>query len=425
MDVPYFLCPTDGSALLAPDGHVVSEAFFEGSGLERVRQRLREPELFPLDEHEALLRSTLETSRLIPPRLSPTSPREQQLPSPRWLDAALELGERVLAAALPEGERLSWLGLSYTPFHDHEELAPLGPDLLDGTAGLAVVLGELYAASGHERFHTAALGALSHVRQALAQAAEGMAPVGAFLGTGGQLYALVRCAEVLGMPELLEEARTRAEGLPLEELAAKAPPDVVTGATGLALALTSCGATSLARAMLRGIGQQLASATAPPPPAPPGSRASTRFPSPSEGLALCAPRLGEPCPEPPLVEPITAGALLARVELAAHAVGSREPVLAAVRSFLARSAHDGVERLEQLEVALTAAESLSDEESRVRAVQLGQSFLHDRVHSGRWFPERLAADHHQLSALWGLPALARAFLRLHAPSRFPSLNLIR
>jgi hypothetical protein len=113
------------------------------------------------------------------------------------------------------------------------------------------------------------------------------------------------------------------------------------------------------------------------------------------------------------------------VELAANGVGSRELVLATVRSFLARSARDGVERLEQLEVALTASELLSDEESRGRAVQLGQSFLHDRVHSGRWFPERLAADHHQLSVLWGLPALARAFLRLHAPSRFPSLNLVR
>src|SRR5262249_21273340 len=52
---------------------------------------------------------------------------------------------------------------------------------------------------------------------------------------------------------------------------------------------------------------------------------------------------------------------------------------------------------------------------------LAQRALETHRTHGRWFPTRRSADRHELSALWGLPALAHLFLRAHDPDRFSPL----
>jgi hypothetical protein len=213
---------------------------------------------------------------------------------------------------------------------------------------------------------------------------------------------------------LADEARACAEALPVEELCATQGVDLITGVSGLLLALHRAGATAQARAGLsvllaRREDEGLTSY-------PPGARILGALPDTRLARALCVSRLGGQVPPLPPIE-LTAGALLARLELAREP-RERELIRSEVVRYLELPAEGDLSRLERLDVALEAA--LDD-----HAVRLGLDILQARRQSGRWFPDQWAADRHQLSALWGLPALAHAFLRLSLPGRFSSLRLVR
>lgn len=383
LDVPYFLCRTDGDALLRPDGRVVREKFFEGTGLDRARARLQAIEEFPRELHEDILWSTVATGRQPP---WPAVQRElPPLSGPvDWLAEAVALGDFILECGTrAEGERV-WLGLTYDPFQDLTQLEALRPDLLTGSTGVAVVLAELYAASGHERFREAAWAALRATRAAMAanraivwgvdHSGEAPLAAGAFVGAGAHLYALHRCAAALGAPELADEARACAASLPIDRLCERTTLDVATGAPGLLLALIACGAEGPARSLAIALERKLSAGIAPPPyPAPERLR---ELPDLREGLALCAERLEQ------------------RLGIKA---GWQTP---------ASSANSSPGKLEMLD------------ELR------GRVLLAERRTWRRWFSERLSSDRHELSAVWGVPAVAHAFLRLHAPARWSSLRTV-
>src|SRR5205823_7056011 len=76
-------------------------------------------------------------------------------PSPRTLEAAICCGERLLATAQPMPQGIAWTTLKDQP--------PLG-GFSHGTAGIALSLLQLAAASREDRFRRAALSALEYDR---------------------------------------------------------------------------------------------------------------------------------------------------------------------------------------------------------------------------------------------------------------------
>jgi hypothetical protein len=82
------------------------------------------------------------------------------------------------------------------------------------------------------------------------------------------------------------------------------------------------------------------------------------------------------------------------------------------------------EHLEALELALTASRALNEPEFLHEAVRSGQALVAGHRLHGRWFPERMEAAEHDLSAVDGLCALLRAFLGLHQPESWTSLRLV-
>ena len=419
LDIPYLLCVSDSDALLAPNGRVVREGFFHGSALERVLQRVRALDAFPLARHEALLCSTLACGHRAPKWGGP-SRTVARTGSPDWLAEAVAVGDRVLEEAFRGEGGWCWVGLVHEPLYGLRRLAVLPPDLLAGTAGLAVVLAELHAASGAARFREAAVGALEATRRAVERAgpstwdAEPL-EVGAFRGVGAWLYALHRCAVTLGLPELEAMARDFAASLPLERIGARTSLDVVTGAPGLLLALLACGLTSAARTLSEALGPRLHASPAPPPL--PGVLLES-LPDPASGWALCAARLREagvsvPWPESLPPPPPCSGALLARL-----ALGEDAGLPARLLRRREETPGSASERLEALEVALL------EPRWRRHAERLGREWVAERHTRGHWFPDRLEADEHDLSAIWGVGAVAHALLRLHQPGRWPSLRLL-
>jgi lantibiotic biosynthesis protein len=158
-----------------------------------------------------------------------------------YLDAALRLGREVAGAAIWNGERCTWVGampeegpggradivLTYSSF---------GPELYAGTAGVGLVLAELWDAGGREQpeLRRAALGAFEH---ALARAAEVQGPgrLGLYAGQPGIALCLARGGAVLGEPPLVEGtaallAALDYESEPLEN-------DLISGRAGGIVAL--------------------------------------------------------------------------------------------------------------------------------------------------------------------------------------------
>lgn len=423
LDIPALHCRTDARALLDADGRVLDEGFFHGSALERARQRLLALDAFALERHEALVCSTLACGHpdARPPGRAAKVTHEE---APDWLAEAIAVGDRLLEEGLGAG---GWVGREYEPHHALWRMAVLPPDLLTGTAGIAVVLAELHAASGQARFREATLGALESTRLAVMRREHGpweaeAGEVGGFRGTGAHLYALHRCAITLGMPELTEAARSLVASLPLAHIGARAPLDLVTGAPGLLLVLAACGLVPAASVLAEALAPRLSAA---PPSAPPADFPLRCLPPPASGWALCAARLREagipaPWPPLPLPSPTTSGALLARL-----ALGEGDALRERLRHALEEAASGPAsERLDGLELALVAASRTGEPLWREHAERLGRRLLAEHRAQGRWFPDRLAADAHEPSALWGLGAVAYALLRLHAPGHGPSLRLL-
>jgi lantibiotic biosynthesis protein len=105
-----------------------------------------------------------------------TDPMRPSGPGPAapagYLEAAALLGRRIADQAIWHDNRCTWVGASLEEGRGHEmalTYRTLGPDLYEGTSGVALFLAELAAVTGDELFRRTAIGAIAH---ALARAPE-------------------------------------------------------------------------------------------------------------------------------------------------------------------------------------------------------------------------------------------------------------
>ncbi|MDB4950867.1 MAG: hypothetical protein JWM27_3516 [Gemmatimonadetes bacterium] len=186
------------------------------------------------------------------PMPNPENPRSGAL-----LDAAARIGARVASQALWEGDACTWQVMS--PDRDNQAArvavpARAGGTVYEGTAGIALFLAQLAAATGDREAARAAAGAL---RFSLAEA-DGLPPGsnGFHSGRVGIAYAALRAAKLLGMEEMRDAARRTLA--PLEGAEAQDRGlDVIAGAAGaipalLAMADELDGAWMLERAQRMG-----------------------------------------------------------------------------------------------------------------------------------------------------------------------------
>lgn len=172
----------------------------------------------------------------------PGEPDEQQEDlAGRALAAARTVADRLEASAYTDGKRLGWLGLDLWQ-ESRWSVRPLGVDLYNGYAGIALFLAQLAHVTGEPRHAALARSALApvvgHAREALGggRGSRGGEPgaeavVGAFTGLSGVAYALAWCAA------LLDDAPAAELVGPLLTLAAErvgpdAAHDVISGTAG-------------------------------------------------------------------------------------------------------------------------------------------------------------------------------------------------
>lgn len=153
------------------------------------------------------------------------------------LERALRIGRDRLALAqtMPDGS-LSWhpgYGVTFQPVDDS--------GIFNGRVGDAVFLAALCAATGEAEMRDAALRAVAPLRARIA--APG-GPAGlldetgyGLTGTGSMVYALVRMAGFLDLPELLDDARALAAVFTDQAIARDTKHEVFWGTAGAALGL--------------------------------------------------------------------------------------------------------------------------------------------------------------------------------------------
>ena len=148
---------------------------------------------------------------IAPPATTAAAPR----PGPDALAAAAGIGERLVREAVWYRAQCNWVGIERDSEDGGERRqavhCSLGPALADGTAGVALFLAQLHAATGDGAVRRTALGAiaqaLGQIDQVPASAARGL-----YDGRIGIAYAAARCGLLLGDEPLLRRAAQIARG---------------------------------------------------------------------------------------------------------------------------------------------------------------------------------------------------------------------
>ena len=241
-DIPFFSTTVDSVDLFDDDG-VLIPGFFERSGLEAVRDRVR-----GLSEPDLARQIWLIEASMTGMRLGEFEPRRQaatelptgQLEQVTAIDAALVVGDRLLEMALDDehSPTPSWLSIAFTGDR-YWKVAPTGADLYGGLAGIGLFLAELDAVAPAAGFRQPAdriAGYLCDLTDYLSEQ-QLLVPTlggGGMTGVPGLSYLFFELGSLWDRPDLVERARSLAiDGA--RACREDRQNDLVTGAAGTAL----------------------------------------------------------------------------------------------------------------------------------------------------------------------------------------------
>jgi type 2 lantibiotic biosynthesis protein LanM len=447
LDIPYCRNRVDCDGLLLDDETEVG-GYLEEVPLRRLEARWQGFDGDELEEQLDLVRSSLDVSTGAPVNRCRGRSGPLGCGDGDWIGTAMTLGDKILAQATGEEDGgASFFGLYYLALHDVCEVAVLRPDVLSGVGGLAVVLADLFAATGERRFRDLAALLAGTVHTALVKTMENLEATcrdarargetllcGGLTGLGSLLYSLRRCRSALAEGALPEPAVTARE---VALLAGLVPEDLVGGWAGLLMALLAepRGAESLDAARLcaeelvaaRRSGESRAAGLYPP-----DALLLRGLPDLQTGVAFALLRWAEVAGEAPVgVSPegfmgaaATPGNLLARLRARRWSGDDEAGRLARRHLESLDRGSSGQDLLDGLELALEGERAIGDRWFRSRALEILGDLQGRHRETGSWFPDRLAADRHNLSAVTGLGALAHTLARWGSESSLRSLRLL-
>ncbi|WP_437664953.1 type 2 lanthipeptide synthetase LanM family protein [Sorangium sp. So ce1182] len=266
LDIPSFAARADGRAVALPTGEVIERAL-EEPAVDRARRRLSSLDEADLELQTGLLRASLRLPAAPAGRRAAAAMGREDAAEDEPLSRDELAAEAASIAAAIEEHGIfagdagaTWLAPQRSPQAGRYQLRPLRMDLYGGLAGIALFFSALEHTSGRGR--RVALAALAPLRRFVAmadareQARRGYT-LGAATGAGSFVYALCRCASLLGEPALHEEAAGAAELITPAWIEGDEALDVLSGAAGAVLGLLALhGATrdsgALDKAVLAG-----------------------------------------------------------------------------------------------------------------------------------------------------------------------------
>jgi hypothetical protein len=278
LDIPFFRSLTTSSSVFTVDGREIP-GHFQSTAWRRLTGRVAELEDFDLEAHTAVLTGCVDAAlggseqspdatRAAANGRPSTVPITVPVPVPgsvpgnaELLDAAVRIGDRILADRHSTADGSGWIGLSWYPLTGLRQVEVLGGvDLVSSGVGVALFLAELWTATGEPRFRQAAHDTLAAAgamvdpdsAHGFAFASDGRlalgSPVpGGLAGPGALIHALARGGQLLNESAFLTVAQKLVPGalalaLPGDATAARrgtpAPyQDAPLGSAGLLLNL--------------------------------------------------------------------------------------------------------------------------------------------------------------------------------------------
>ena len=203
-DIPYFTSRVAGHGRIA--GSRSTELTLPGDGFAECRARLEAMDAKDLRRQEWLVRIAMADLTASPNAHAGVRSGFPGDPSPDALvSTAARIGDRICDLAIMDGERATWL---VPVIADRKRLVAsvAGIDLYNGLSGIALFLGYLGSATGENRYRRVAVGAMAEALALYKASDSAIFPPGAYDGTSGFAYALVRLAYLLDRPGWIEAA---------------------------------------------------------------------------------------------------------------------------------------------------------------------------------------------------------------------------
>ena len=417
-DVPFFWVAPGGRDLHGLSGEPARD-YFEEDAVSCVRENLHGLNEAGIQAGCDAVHSLFST-RPDHPRRKVSWPARAKRPSAGdWLDAAVGIGDGLIAASETRDRNPGWHGITCWPSYSARFFSYLEGDL-GGTAGIGVYLARLYQATDEPRFADYAERILHRVCDDKVDSAH---VGGAIYGSGSRLIAALHLSEAMGVAVetgWMEEAvRRRPDAKILGML------DYPVGTLGLLCALgfvdTRIGDAGFARTRarelftdLRELSPDLAAWLPGIKDAEPaewpgvlraGQLACSLWPDLAGDIAV--PFQRRDAPE-------RAGDLIAELLLAQRFGESAgfDP-LAGALNFIDSPPQQATAsaRLAQLWVALSTC--IAEPAAMEKALEIGAVWFAVFQRDGRWFVDEWAGDAHLPTAVSGLSSLGLALLALH------------
>jgi type 2 lantibiotic biosynthesis protein LanM len=247
LDVPLFSTPADSRDLALPSGEILPDCF-ESTAAEEARGKLLKLSARDERQQEDLIRSAFAASLAsgLVARLPPAAARMVDLPEPSTVIArarieAERLAQEIAGRACPGAEAPSWLAPSYVVVARRHQAGVGRPVLLDGSAGIALALAAVSTISDSPDLAVLAAASFEPLAGLVddvgPRLARGTWDAGLGTGLASCIYGLLRGAELLGHPHLLDAAEALAALLDPAGLPPKAANDLVSGRAGAMLVL--------------------------------------------------------------------------------------------------------------------------------------------------------------------------------------------
>ena len=246
LNVPHFISPSDGGEI--GDAYGASVRTQATSGLARARERLQNFDDEEIAWQIEVIRQN--TNSILPAaEATPqTMPREETTPDggvaaakAAFIAEADRIAAELSRYASRRGPAAAWIGLDWLGDSEVFQLVCLGPDLYNGSAGIAVFLAAHAATTGRRLSGELALAAVAQLRKNLAsrnvsRQARALG-IGAATGLGSIVYALTVMAKCLDYGDLLADAEAAAKLFTDELIAADKQLDIMGGSAGAILGL--------------------------------------------------------------------------------------------------------------------------------------------------------------------------------------------
>jgi len=246
LNVPHFISPSDEDMVGAITGHQTQTN--ATPGLERVIERFtkwsaveiqRQVEIIKVSTSFVTKSSTATDVKYLFKRKIKQS--TQSLDSTSLAAEATRIAATIAQHGTIKDKSAAWVGLDWLGDSEVGQILTLGPDLYNGTSGIALFLAA-YARQANDSFsRELAFKALASTRLWITQPsaprwARGLG-IGGASGLGSLVYALTVISELLAEPSLLQDALTVSNMFSNELILADRSLDVIAGSAGGILGL--------------------------------------------------------------------------------------------------------------------------------------------------------------------------------------------